>query len=306
MRIAKFNSASCKKYAQILGFDSILRTKSVGKINSKGLRYVPQKQECGASLDVRKKLSLENRRKFDRLFEMLCGGKSVEPSKTTFKGLKQARQYAKERCMPHAFETENPQEYLVVIDKKTNKVAGEFEGDRHSVTLPLSFKTPKRASYVHPHPINTTDGSNASTPVSWHDFVQLNKTEAEDIIAFNEKGEFSLLMKKPNFKKLSDEQIEELEISHRKYIMPEKEFISAIIPKLPKEFHGITTYKQLKAKVQELKNLGLYSDEFRQKCREVEASFRKIGMDEIRAVHQFWLDFGNKLGVIYRTNYSYL
>ena len=306
MRIAKFSSANCKRYAHLIGVDSILRTKPVGKINFKGLRYIPQKQECGTGSGVKKELSPENRSKFDRLFEMLCGGKSVEPPKTAFKGLKQARQYAKERCMPYAFGTETPQEYLVVIDKKTNSIAGEFEGDSHHVTIPFGFKTPKNASYVHPHPINTTDGSRVSTPISLPDFVQLNKTEAEDIIAFNADGEFSLLMKKPNFKRLTEEEIEELEIAMRNYIMPEKEFISAIIPKLPKEFRGITTYKQLKAKIQELKKSGLYSDELRQKCQETEKTFRKIGMAEIRAVHQFWLDFGDKLGIIYRTNYSYL
>ena len=304
---------------------SLLTSKPALNININTLRYVPSENigkdtvEFEACINAFKNSIKNSKRKSvteklkDRVLEII-GLKQpprpdnyIQPLKTNFRGLKQARAYGKERAIK-AIEGDNPYEHMVVIDKNTNKVAGEYKGNENNVNISLfeSFRFPHNSSIEHGHRIICNINSKpATTPVSWPDYTFLS-AKGEDIIAFDINGRFSMLAKKPNFKPLTVKQLKEYEYLHRCYMYPEEKYLPEILKYLPKEFQEIKSYKELKEKAQELSELGKLTHDIKQKLQEASKKLNIIGEEQLRGIDKFWKDYADELGVIYKTNYEWL
>ena len=229
----------------------------------------------------------------------------IEPLQKEFKGLKQVRKYAKDNSID-ALKSENPFEHLVIIDKDTKRIVTEIDGKQSVSTKGLSI--PDNASMVHGHPtLKTMQGTSVATPISFNDFGVLNKN-GSDIIAFNTAGEFSMLAKKPNFKPLSKEQFYYYGQIHSTYIVYENNLIPRIASKLPLIFQDCKSRQEIKLIMKELETkFGLNRKQIQQikaKCMQVVKD--NIGLGEVKGIHNFWQDYADELGVIYKTNYSYL
>lgn len=324
---------------------SMLCTKPQKIANTVGLKYVPLKTDAvnfktviksgitnksiksATSNEIIENVTVDgsNARKtvMKWIEDMISGKSSISPEnkipslQSNFTSLKGARKYAKERAVC-ALHSDEPYEHLVIIDKKSHKIFGEYKGDEFQVSAGFDqLHFPKSCSVIHGHPASYKCGDKSlSTPISFDDFGHMFR-HCDDIIAFNKNGEFSLLMKTPKFKAIDKKQMALYEAEHVFYMYPE--ILGALTDRLPKEFHGITTIKQLAAKIKELKSTGKYSAEelqskYKTVAQELQQEIQKIesenefdiGYEQIKGIHRFWQDYADELGVVYKTNYSYL
>ncbi len=254
---------------------------------------------------------------FLAIFKKLLPSNKVESLQTEFTSFKAAKDYAKSRAVA-VLHSADPYEHMVVIDRQNNRIFGEYKGNKTSVSAMFdNAKLPLHSQVQHGHPAFTLkDGTEISTPVSFPDFRYINKFNCDDIVAYNKQGEFSLLRKKPEFKSLSEDLVKIYEMEMLRYIEPK--LFEDIIQKLPEEFHDVVTMPQLYKKILSLKNSGTYTPEYKAKCKECvkgiikefdkyKGSFENLrSMENIRAVDRFWRDYADELGLIYRTNYTYL
>ena len=102
-----------------------------------------------------------------------------------------AQEYAKNRAIS-ALKGKNPHERLIIVDK--NRILDEIEGDSYSgVLIPIKYKTNK-LSVVHGHP--DLYGKGCLAPISIADASTILRwNNLEEIVAYNTKGEFSMLKK---------------------------------------------------------------------------------------------------------------
>ena len=290
-------------------------------IETIGLKYAPQLEgdvlqyskkfvkETSQSQDIEK---VELKKRVSELFSQIFNGgyksrNRIEPIQTDFKGLKQARNYGKERAIMALKEPE-PYEHMVIINKKTNKVIGEYKGtkDKCYMENAEALSLPEAISIEHGHPSSyRINGKSVSTPISWPDYMMISK-KGEDIIAFDINGNFSMLIKKPNFKQLTKEQREYYEYMHRCYMYPEQEYLPKFLKHLPKEFQDIKSYKEVKIRIEELKESGKLTEDIKNKIKEASEELNVIGEEQLFGIDRFWRDFGDELGVIYKTNYEWL
>lgn len=126
----------------------------------------------------------------------------------------------KQKCL-NALRGENPHEMAIIIDKLSGKILSEFSGDLTKCSLSL----PKNASplvIVHGHP----PVNGRTLPVSIQDFILMNDSNVQKLVAYNQKGQEAYLQKKVNFKPLNKNQIEQLKIAYLRHILsnasPEK------------------------------------------------------------------------------------
>ena len=232
--------------------------------------------------------------------------KRLELKEIGFSSLKSARQYAKSRAI-EALKCVDPHERLVILDKTSHKIIKEVEGNKHSVN-PAGVLIPQNTSYVHGHPtIAIANGKTIATPISFQDFKAINEKNVKDIIAFNESGEFSALMKKADFQQLSEEQINYYQNIHNVYAFYEKNLIKRISKKFPKKLQNCQSFQELKNNFLELRKKGLNLEKILkmlENCNDIIKN--SIGKHESKGIHKFWKDYADELGVIYKTNYTYL
>lgn len=119
----------------------------------------------------------------------------------------------KQKCI-NALKCKNPYELVMVIDKSSGKILGEFMGDLKNCYVKLPQKTSPLV-LVHGH--NSIKGK--TLPVSFQDFLLMNDTNVNKIVAYNEKGQESYLQKNANFTPLSKKQIEQLKVSFLYHIL---------------------------------------------------------------------------------------
>lgn len=234
----------------------------------------------------------------------------IEPLKRDFKGLKQARAYAKERVI-NAIKSENSHEHMVIIHKKTNTVLGEYRGTEHEVNIDLldAKSLQKNISIVHPHPTTVCiiNDKPASTPVSWDDYAFLSE-RGEDIIAFDINGNFSMLAKKKDFKSLPENKMKVYRMLLFAYMYPKEKYLHIILEKLPVEFKDVKSYRELYERLGMFQKAGRSTDKIEKALasgfEEVERS--TFGEEQLRGIDCFWRDNADKLGVAYKTNYAWL
>lgn len=208
------------------------------------------------------------------LYELGDSGNRVESEQTVFSQKEDALEYAKNKVVS-ALNAETPFEYLVFVSRNNN-ILGEFEGGQGSVDGRLKYSDYLKMflpntgyTSIHGHPAQ----GGFSTPISYSDFLILNNDDnLDEVIAFNNKGEYSKLKKKKGFKPINPDKTYEL---HKRL------------------------WDDITCSVRELS-----VDKREPEPEEIEEYLR--GIDGIKQVHTFWKENASKLNVEYETNYSYL
>lgn len=119
----------------------------------------------------------------------------------------------KSRCI-NALKSENPHELAFIIDKKSGQCLGSFVGDEMSCAVDIP-KTSSSLILLHGHP--QVNGS--SMPVSLKDFLLMNESNIDKIVAYNNKGEFSFLQKTSAFRQLSHDEVVKLRAEYMRHIV---------------------------------------------------------------------------------------
>lgn len=188
-----------------------------------------------------------------------------------------AKSYAKNRIMS-ALKAKEPFERGVYVNK--NRIWGEFDGDRHSVTMhPRNI--PKHTMSFHGHPTK-------SQPLSLTDYLTLrNNPNLDSIHAYDANGEISSFYKTNNKKKIPD-TIEMLFWLLDEYV--EKQFDRAIF---------INPFKKEIKKASKIPNEINKDAMFKELYHYAQTSPK----GQLR-IHRFWQNHAKELGVRYETNYT--
>lgn len=216
-----------------------------------------------------------------------------------------ANNYAKNRAIS-ALKGYKPHERFIVVDQ--NRILDEIEG--HSTMgfiFPNKYKT-KGISIVHGHPDSYAKG--CTTPVSASDASTILRWgNLNEIIAYNSKGEFSILRKKQTttynwlnnirnkFQRFVEmKNSEAVKNDYKRYIT------SSDISKQLKEINKKIT-KCIKGNVTE--------EEFEiliNKKNKLSKLFEEIQTNQLgcQKTHKFWLERAKKYNLEYTTNYSNL
>lgn len=185
----------------------------------------------------------------------------------------------KQKCID-ALCGENPYEKAVIIEKLSGKILSEFSGDLTKCSLNL----PKSSSpliIVHGHvPVN-----GKTLPVSIQDFILMNDSNVQKLVAFNKIGQETYLQKKADFKPLNKSQIEQLKIAYLRHILsnasPEKvDKVKALIKYCIKN-----------------KNAKLIKQEIAENLNELQFSTTDL-------VEKFWKQNAPKLNLEYFSNFD--
>ena len=118
----------------------------------------------------------------------------IEPLQDTFTSTKDMYNYAKERCIAD-LSGRRPKEHALVIDLKNKKVLAEYRGTAYDCKL----------ENISSLPINSNDtaifhGHLDSMPISKPDVAFLLNNDVNQVIAINNKGEYSIIKKTVNNK----------------------------------------------------------------------------------------------------------
>ena len=119
----------------------------------------------------------------------------------------------KQKCI-NALKCKNPYELVVTIDKSSGKILGEFIGDLQKCHVKLPQETSPLV-LLHGH----VSVKEKTLPVSLQDFLLMNDTNVNKIIAYNKNGQESYLQKNANFTRLNKNQIEQLKVSYLHHIL---------------------------------------------------------------------------------------
>lgn len=223
---------------------------------------------------------------------IIVKNKGLAPVQSDFSDEASLITYAKSRIIPR-LKAEIPHEYEVVAIKgdKDINVLREFVGDQEKCCS-LSLKTVGQLKdpnlnviTMHGHPSCVPDKV-MTTPVSLNDFFVMNSNEGEKTsIVFNELGEYSLLAKTDDFKKLDAAELKHLDTSYVQFLL--KKLATSVKNGNTKMPHStIEPYK-----VDPI--LGQYISDF------------QTTEDGIYAIHEFWQQNAPKIGLTYKTNYNY-
>lgn len=119
----------------------------------------------------------------------------------------------KSKCV-EALKGKNPYELAIIIDKNTGKCLGEFVGGGASCEISLPAGNSPLV-LLHGHP----SVNNITLPVSLQDFMLMNGSNIDKIIAYNSKGEQSFLRKMPDFVRLNADEISQLKADYIRYVI---------------------------------------------------------------------------------------
>ena len=224
-----------------------------------------------------------------------------------FKNLEQAREFGKTKILK-ALNKKNPYEQMIIIDKKTNTIVAQAKGKKDYIhTDAFNVIKPSGSfSVEHGHPTSCLiNGKPASAPLSFDDYrSSIWGHGAEDVIAYDVNGKFSMLSRKPNFRKLSSKEIEYYDELYFKIY--DDVYMKKMLGHLPKEFQFVTSGEQLGEIYRALKKNGKLSKELDNKFQQAFQELEKEHPEYLYKVDKFWRTHSDDLGVIYESNYEYL
>ena len=249
-----------------IGSDCVL-----DKLDPNGLRHKPipsDKFESTTTTEKPKRDAAVDLLKM--LFGKLQNKNKISVPQEPFATEELARDYAQQKILA-ALHSDTPHEYMVIIDKNTNKILGEYKGDKDHVSAGIeAFDFPDNAICIHGHPTYLTEnGVNYSTPLSFSDFKGLNMNQSE-CTAINPDGEYSTLIKKPDFKELPPELIKYYEGLHMDMVYGD------LFEKNKHHLHPLVAdcekISQLFDKVKQLKEMGITKEQ----AMEIKESVLKV------------------------------
>lgn len=283
---------------------------TLDKLDPNGLRHKPMPSDKFESISTNptpKKDAAVDLLKM--LFGKLQNKNKISVPQEPFATEKLARDYAQQKILA-ALHSDTPHEYMVVIDKNTNKILGEYKGDKDHVSAGIdAFDFPDNAICIHGHPTYLTEnGVNYSTPLSFSDFKGLNMNQSE-CTAINPDGEYSTLIKKPDFKELPPGLMNYYEGLHMDMVYGD------LFEKNQHHLHPLVAdcekISQLFDKVKQLKEMGITKEQAMEIKESVLKVFPKnyeavLDLNMIKNINKFWQKYADEMGLIYKTNYSYL
>lgn len=111
----------------------------------------------------------------------------VDPLQTEFSSTKELLRYSKKRCLD-AINSKTPYEHGLVVDMKKNKILAEYVGDSEHCPMNNLYDInmdKENTVIIHGHP--------QCYPISSPDVATMMRAGVSQIVAFNPKGEFSLV-----------------------------------------------------------------------------------------------------------------
>ena len=283
---------------------------SLAKLDPNGLRQKPQPADKFEGLSTAKKTESNDVVDFLKsMFGKLQNKNKIPVPQEPFATEELARGYAQKKVLK-ALHSDNSHEYMVVINKNTNNILGEYKGDKDSVSAGLdALDFPDNVVVIHGHPTYYTEnGVKYSTPISFSDFKGLNRNQSE-CTAINPDGEYSTLIKKADFKELSPEMIKYYEGLHMDMVYGD------LFEKNKHKLHPLLAdcerISQLFNKVKQLKEQGMTKEQVIELKESMLSLFPKnyedaLDLNMLKNIHKFWQKYADEMGLIYKTNYSYL
>lgn len=161
-------------------------------------------------------------------------------------------------------------------------------------------------SVEHGHPTCCLiNGKPATMPVSFVDYkTSIWWHGAEDVIAYDVNGKFSMLRRKPNFRRLSAKEIEYYDNLQMKIC--DEVYLPKMLEHLPKEFHTATSGKQLRNIYNTLKQNGKLTKDLDTQFQKAFNELNSESPELLLKIDKFWRTYADDLGVIYKSNYEYL
>lgn len=240
----------------------------------------------------------------------------IRPDKTiNFQSEKAAQAFAKNQVIK-ALEAPFPYEKGILL--KQNRVLCETNGDGMSVEIPdLPKKITRGACYVHGHPdLQAFRGS--TTPVSLGDYLVMLTNKFDKMIAYNIKGEYNMLEKKP------DSRLQKL-LPH--FITKILEFFTTVgagslvvekyaknwAAQFPKDLQisaeklmhaaqgGIFANQKMAKSAKEL----MFDSKLMKRIADLEQDMLKNGTSS-KVIDRFWQENAKTVGVKYSTDFSNL
>lgn len=185
----------------------------------------------------------------------------------------------KAKCL-EALKCENPHEIVIFLDKKSGRYLCEFSGSAQECAINLP-KVSEPLILLHAHP--PVDG--VSLPVSIQDFLIMNDSNIDKIIAYNIKGEESYLQKTSQFKPLNHKQIINLQADYMRHI------VSTASEKEAEKIDALARYC--------IKHKG--SDMVKQ---EIAQCLMKLQFKSSEIVDSFWRNNATKLNLEYFSDFN--
>lgn len=223
-----------------------------------------------------------------------------------FKNLEQARAFGKTKII-NALKKKNPYEQLIIINKQSNSIVAQAKGKKDFIESDV-FKVIKPSGHFsieHGHPTCCfINGKPASMPVSFEDYLTTMRTGSEDLISYDVSGKFSMLKRKPDFKGLSSKELDFYYREH--WQIYDDVYLKKMLRHLPKEFHSITSNKELNKVYKRLKQENKLTKELDTKFQQAFNELKTECPELLYKIDKFWRMHADDLGVIYKTNYEYL
>lgn len=149
----------------------------------------------------------------------------VEPIESNFKTKEDALKYGIGRVV-EPLNTDPAYEYSVIIDYNNYSIVSERKGDEHSVTnYPphyvlkdiLGIKHPYIQLHGHPENAYSKNDKLYTQTFSAQDFRAFNASDDyKESYVLNKRGQYSVFVKKDNYKQLTDEEVQKVEIEYLK------------------------------------------------------------------------------------------
>ena len=214
-----------------------------------------------------------------------------------FKSPIEANRYAKQEVL-EALHSPNPFERAVIT--KGNTVPLMPNGSERGVRLYDFMDNRLDGNLFHGHP--------NGLPLSFDDFEMLhNHNRLSKIVAYNPQGEFSMLSKTNQFKHLFERELDQLNNKFTK-----KQIENAIEEQNAPKSLLDTYYRLLNFREDNLEMFTNNNEKFQaifaQENENLYNAMQSFGYTQsnARAIHKFWQEYAEKLGLSYKTNYGYL
>lgn len=125
---------------------------------------------------------------------------------------------ARIRCLSELWG-KNPREAVCIVDKKSGKLLASALGDAENCAFELGVNGLKGRDLILYHGHTSVGSKGATLPVSLQDFIVMNDSNIEKIVAFNSKGKQSYLKKNPDFIPLKSREMIQLKNKYRKALL---------------------------------------------------------------------------------------
>lgn len=179
------------------------------------------------------------------------------------------------RCI-EALKCENPYELVVLLDKRSGKLLKEFSGGVFECKIDLPMNP---TILLHGHP--PIDG--VSLPVSVQDFILMNNSNIDKIVAYNIHGHQSFLQKEINFVPLDELQLAKLK----------NDYISFLIKSVPDT-----------SKIKDLIEYCMKNKDSQMVKQEIAERFTDLQYKSPEIIDYFWQEYAPKLNLRYFSNFG--